>query len=154
MSLQDAEPARVAKEIRRVIDAIKASVKRRGQGRDGRPAGAEGSAGGAAGGHEGAGALLHPSMADVYRRKVTDLATGLESEDVEVREPARSEIRARITTIVIPEGNKKMQVTRNLGEMLAIAAIGRDRSTQAAVAHNGCGGSQPLWATAMYRVAS
>jgi hypothetical protein len=44
---------------------------------------------------------------------------------------------------MIPEGDAKLQVIGNLGEMLAMAASGQDKSTLAAVAHSGCGGSQP-----------
>jgi len=84
--------------------------------------------------------LLHPSMTDVYRLKVAQLAKALDCDDVELRESARSEIRALITTIVIPKGEAPLQLTGNLGEMLAIAAGGPDRSTLAAVAYSGCGG--------------
>jgi isopenicillin N synthase-like dioxygenase len=45
-----------------------------------------------------------------------------------------------VTAIVIPEGDAKLRVEGNLGEMLAIAASGRIRSTLAAVANSGCGG--------------
>jgi hypothetical protein len=84
-------------------------------------------------------------MADVYRRKVAQLAKALESQDVEhveERESTRSEIRPLITTTVIPEKDAKLQVTGNLGEMLAMAASGPAKSALAPVAHNGCGGVQ------------
>jgi hypothetical protein len=140
----NAELTRVAKEIRGVIDAIKAGVpgaevKAEMEGLQARKAALEAQLESMTQPEP----LLHPSMADVYRRKATQLATALESEDVDVREPARSEIRALITTIVIPAGDAMLQVTGNLGEMLAMAASGPDRSTLAAVAHSGCGGAQP-----------
>jgi hypothetical protein len=137
------ELARVAKEIRGVIDAIKAGVpgaevKAEMEGLQVRKAALEAQLESM----KEPEPLLHPSMADVYRRTVAQLATALESADVEARESARSEIRALITTIVIPEGDGKLQVTGNLGEMLAAAASGRGPSTLAAVAHSGCGGAQ------------
>ena len=87
--------------------------------------------------------LLHPGMAPVYRKEVAELASALDSADVEERESARTAIRVLLTAIVIPEGDAKLRVEGNLGEMLAIAASGRIRSTLAAVAKSGCGGLQP-----------
>jgi hypothetical protein len=101
------ELARVAKEIRGVIDAIKAGVpgaevKAEMEGLQARKAALEAQLESM----KEPEPLLHPTMADVYRRKVTQLAKALESADVEVREPARSEIRALITTIVVPRATQ------------------------------------------------
>ena len=79
-------------------------------------------------------------MAAVYRHRVAGLVSALDSAEVEERESARTEIRVLLTAIVIPEGDAKLRVEGTLGEMLAIAASGRIRSTLAAVANNGCGG--------------
>lgn len=84
--------------------------------------------------------LLHPGMAAVYRKKVAELVRAVDSAEVEERESARTEVRVLITAIVIPEGDAKLRVEGNLGEMLAITASGPNRSTLAAVAHSGCGG--------------
>ena len=93
--------------------------------------------------------LLHPGMAAVYRKKVAELVSALDSADVEERESARTEIRVLVTAIVVPEDDAKLRVEGNLGEMLAIAASGRIRSTLAAVAKSGCGGSQPTLSAAL-----
>jgi hypothetical protein len=88
--------------------------------------------------------LLHPSMADVYRTKVEQLASALQADDVEQREAGRSGLRGLITKIVIPRGGGLLRVFGNLGEMLATAASGRDVSGLAAVAQSGCGGVQGI----------
>ena len=51
--------------------------------------------------------LLHPSMRDVYRSKVGQLAAALEHADVEQREGARSALRGFIEKIVIPADETK-----------------------------------------------
>ena len=46
--------------------------------------------------------LLHPSMGDLYRTKVEQLATSLESVDEIERERAKEAVRGFIEKIVIP----------------------------------------------------
>jgi hypothetical protein len=58
-------------------------------------------------------------------------------------------IRVLLTKIIIPEDDAMLRVEGNLGEMLAIAASGRIRSTLSAVANSGCGGSQPTLSAAL-----
>jgi site-specific DNA recombinase len=74
--------------------------------------------------------LLHPSMADVYRRKVTELCGALEDE--ESRIAAGDAIRTLIDTILLePDGNQlKITLKGNLAGMLAAARDGK-RSPEA-----------------------
>ena len=132
---------RVTRGIRKVIDAIKAGVpgpelKTEMEDLQARK--------GALHAHlkvmEEPEPLLHPSMRDVYRGKVEQLAAALEHEDLEQREAARSALRGFITAIVIPPGDALLTVRGDLGKMLAAAASGRDGSALAAVAYDGCGG--------------
>ncbi len=58
--------------------------------------------------------LLHPGIAAVYRKKVVELVSALDSADVEARESARTEIRVLTTAIVFPEGDEKLRVEGNL----------------------------------------
>jgi hypothetical protein len=53
---------------------------------------------------------------------------------------ARQALRGFLEKIVIPSGNGLLQVVGNFGEMLKAAAA---RNRSAAVAYDGCGGSQP-----------
>jgi hypothetical protein len=85
---------------------------------------------------------FHPSMARVFAHKVRALADGLEHEELEQRESARSALRGFIDRIVIPPGDGLLQVVGNLGEMLTTAADGRSNS--AAVGNGGCGGSPQI----------
>jgi hypothetical protein len=65
--------------------------------------------------------LLHPRMADVYREKVWNLCSALESEDS--RTGAVDAIRALIETILLePDGHKlKITVKGDLAGMLTAA---------------------------------
>ncbi len=83
--------------------------------------------------------LLHPSMADVYRAKVHDLAAALQHEDEEQREQARAALRGFIDRIVIPPGDDLLQVVGNFGVMLDAAAE-RETPGRQAVGYVGCGG--------------
>jgi hypothetical protein len=49
-------------------------------------------------------------MAAVYRKKVAELVSVVESADVEARESARTENRVLVTKIVLPTGDAKLQV--------------------------------------------
>lgn len=80
---------------------------------------------------------LHPQMAEVFRRKATTLAAGLEHD--EQRDAARQALRGFLDKIVIPPGDGLLQVVGNLGSMLA-AAQGRAQSGTNAVGYVGCGG--------------
>jgi hypothetical protein len=73
---------------------------------------------------------LHPRMAEVFRQKVTTLAAGLEQD--EQRDAARQALRGLLHSIVIPPGDGLLQVTGNLGLMLATAA-GQRMSSHLAV---------------------
>ena len=84
--------------------------------------------------------LLHPSMADVYRKKVEQLAEALEHEDEAQRSAAREGLRDFVTAIIIPQGNELLTVKGDLGRMLAAVASGVGRSTLATAAQSGCGG--------------
>jgi len=94
---------------------------------------------------------LHPNMAEVFRKKATTLAAGL--EDDEQRDAARQALRGFIDKIVIPPGDGLLQVVGNLGAMLA-AAQGRQQPSTRAVGYVGCGGTQPSIPTALYVVAA
>lgn len=91
-------------------------------------------------------ALLR-QMAEIFRRKATTLAAGLEHD--EQRDAARQALRGFLDKIVIPPGEGLLQVVGNLGSMLA-AAQGRSK----AVACVGCGGVQPPIPTELYVVAA
>ena len=88
---------------------------------------------------------LHPKMADVFREKATTLAAGLEHD--EQRDAARLALREFLDKIVIPPGDGLLQVTGNVGSMLA-AAQGRVANSMA-VGNVGCGGSQPPLSAAL-----
>ena len=60
---------------------------------------------------------LHPRMAEVFRQKATTLAAGLEHD--ERRDAARQALRGFLQSIIIPPGDGLLQVTGNLGSMLA-----------------------------------
>jgi hypothetical protein len=79
-------------------------------------------------------------MAEVFRQKATTLAAGLEHD--EQRDAARQALRRFLQSIIIPPGDGLLQVTGNLGAMLA-AAAGQKMPGRHAVAYVGCGGSQP-----------
>ena len=83
---------------------------------------------------------MHPQMAEVFRRKATTLAAGLEHD--EQRDAAREALRGFLQSIIIPPGDGMLQVTGNLGAMLT-AAAGQKVPGRYAVANVGCGGSQP-----------
>jgi site-specific DNA recombinase len=85
---------------------------------------------------------LHPKMAEVFERQITQLAQALEHDDLEQRTAARETVRGFIDRIVIPPGDELLQVVGNLGEMLT-AAGARNGST-AAVGNGGCGGPQQI----------
>ena len=78
---------------------------------------------------------LHPHMAEVFRRKATDLAAGLEHD--EHREAAREALRGFLDRIVIPPDDGLLQVEGNFGKMLTAAG---GQAVAAAVGHVGCGG--------------
>ena len=65
--------------------------------------------------------LLHPSMADLYRTKVEQLAAALQGEDT--RMEASEALRGLIESIVlIPEkGQLRIELRGNLAAMLAVA---------------------------------
>jgi site-specific DNA recombinase len=65
---------------------------------------------------------LYPNMAEVFRQKATTLAAGLEHN--EQRDAAREALRGFLQSITIPPGDGLLQVTGNLGVMLA-AAVGQ-----------------------------
>lgn len=94
---------------------------------------------------------LHPQMADVFRKKATTLAAGLEHD--EQRDAARQALRGFLERIEIPPGDGLLRVIGNLGAMLT-AAQGRARSQTSMVVNDGCGGSQPSIPTALYIVAA
>ena len=84
---------------------------------------------------------LHPQMADVFRKKATMLAAGLEHD--EQRDAARQALRGFLERIEIPPGDGLLRVVGNLGSMLT-AAQGRAQSqVTMAVVNDGCGGTQP-----------
>ena len=78
-----------------------------------------------------------PHMAEVFREKVTTLAAGLEHDNHP--EAARQAVRGLMESIIIPPGDGLLQVTGNLGAMLATAA-GQKMPRREAVANVGCGG--------------
>jgi site-specific DNA recombinase len=78
---------------------------------------------------------LHPQMAEVYRRKATTLAAGLEHD--EQRDAARQALRGFLDRIVIPPGEGCLQVVGNLGSMLARRKAEANRARRPSV---GCGG--------------
>lgn len=80
---------------------------------------------------------LHPQMAEVFRQKATTLASGLEHD--EHRDAARQALRGFLQSIIIPPGEGLLQVTGNLGAMLATAA-GQKIPGRYSVANVGCGG--------------
>ena len=65
--------------------------------------------------------LLHPSMADLYRTKVEDLAAALQREDTRLE--ASEMLRGLIDSIVLmPEkGQLRIELRGNLAAMLAVA---------------------------------
>lgn len=79
---------------------------------------------------------LHPSMAQVFERKIGQLAAALEHEDAELRETARQALRGFIDRIMIPPGDALLQVIGNFGEMLTAAGA----PVTTAVGNGGCGG--------------
>jgi len=85
--------------------------------------------------------LLHPSMGDLYRTRVEELAAAIEADDEIERQRAKESLRAFIEKIVIPvDASQPVMVFGDLGKMLAAAANWPDGSTLAAVAYVGCGG--------------
>ena len=84
---------------------------------------------------------LHPQMGEVFRQKATTLAAGLEHD--ERRDAARQALRGFLQSIIIPPGDGLLQVTGNLGVMLATAA-GQKMPGRHAVANVGCGGPQQI----------
>jgi site-specific DNA recombinase len=86
---------------------------------------------------EPAAPALHPKMADVFERKIRQLAAALEHEDAELRETARQTLRGFIDRIVIPPGDALLQVVGKLGDMLTAAGAPREA---AAVGDESCGG--------------
>ncbi len=70
---------------------------------------------------EGAAPLVHPSMADVYRKKVEQLAGALQSEDS--RTEASEALRTLIDSIVLtPDGSQlRIEVRGSLATMLTLA---------------------------------
>jgi len=64
--------------------------------------------------------LLHPSMADLYRSKVEELAAALQREDTRLE--ASETLRGLIDSIVlIPEGQLRIELKGNLAAMLTAA---------------------------------
>src|SRR2546428_2885645 len=98
--------------------------------------------------------LLHPSMADLYRTKVEQLAAALQREDSRIE--ASETLRGLIDSIVVtPEGGQlRIELRGNL------AAMFERRPTNETVAGTwrparagtvGCGGSQPPLLAALER---
>ena len=65
--------------------------------------------------------LLHPSMADLYRSKVEDLASALQREDTRLE--ASEMLRGLIDSIVLipDEGQLRIELRGNLAAMLTAA---------------------------------
>jgi hypothetical protein len=131
------ELATVVREIRKVIQAIK----------DGVPGAAVRDEMGALEARKAALTIalaeppvpaLHPNMAEIFRRKATTLAAGLEHDGQ--RDAAREALRGFLEKIVIPPGDGLLQVVGNVGAMLT-AAQGRTANGRA-VGYGGCGGAQ------------
>ena len=70
---------------------------------------------------EGPPPLLHPSMADLYRAKVEELASALQREDTRVQ--ASEMLRGLIDSIVLTpdEGRLRVELRGNLAAMLTAA---------------------------------
>jgi site-specific DNA recombinase len=91
---------------------------------------------------------LHPSMAALYRQKVTAVAAALDHPDEGAREEARDTLRGFIAAIVIPpEG--LLPVRGDLGAMLTVAGGDAMGAALRTVASVGCGGSQPTLSAAV-----
>jgi site-specific DNA recombinase len=132
------ELERVGRDIRKVIDAIKAGVpgeelKTEMENLQARKTALLAQMATL----EEPGPLLHPSMADVYRASVEQLAAALEADDEVERTRAREAVRSLITAIVIPPGKGLLTVKGNLGKMLEMAGV---RNASARVGYDGCGG--------------
>jgi DNA invertase Pin-like site-specific DNA recombinase len=85
--------------------------------------------------------LLHPSMAVAYRVSVEQLAAALQADDEVERSRAREAVRALIEQVVIPPGDGLLRVVGNLGKMLEAAG---GQPATGGVAYVGCGGSPPI----------
>jgi site-specific DNA recombinase len=72
---------------------------------------------------EGPAPLLHPKMAEIYRRKVTDLHAAL-NDDEATRAEAADILRSLIDAIIlVPEGNElKIELRGDLAGILNVAA--------------------------------
>jgi len=81
-------------------------------------------------------------MAEVYRQKVESLAAAHAHEDDALRVGAGGAARVHRPHL-IPPGNGFLEVSGDLGRMLAAAAGERLGAELGAVVIAGCGGSQP-----------
>lgn len=79
-------------------------------------------------------------MATVYREKVEHLAAALAHEDETQRVTARETLRGFVEAIVIPPGDRLLEVRGDLGRMLRSAGGDRETIELADVAQGGCGG--------------
>ena len=73
---------------------------------------------------------LHPKMADIFREKATTIVAGLEHDDQ--RDAARLVLRGFLDKIIVPPGDKLLQVVGNVEAMLA-AAQARGANSKAVV---------------------
>ena len=63
---------------------------------------------------------LHPDLAEVYRRKVGELAAELQGDAA--RDAARQTLRSLLESITVPPGKELLVVRGNVAAMLAVAA--------------------------------
>ena len=83
--------------------------------------------------------VLHPRMADEFRRRAEVLASGISGDSEQERERARETLRGFVDRIIIPPGSGELRLVGDLGEMLT-AAAGWDGAALSAVVTSGCGG--------------
>jgi site-specific DNA recombinase len=120
------ELARIVGQIERAVDAIvagtaSAALKGRLEDLERRKAALEDELAGA----EAPAPRLHPSLADLYRERIADLARVLAADDAaETREVVRGLVEA---IRLIPEGERlRIEVRGELGAILRLAEGARD----------------------------
>ncbi len=125
-----AELPKIVRQIRGIIEAIKdglyqSSMKAEMERLEGRKAELEHALAEA----EAPPPLLHPSLAEVYRQKVTTLADALTREDT--RDNAAEIIRSLVSAIVLTPEDGKLAITLqgDLAAMLSHAAHNKKPST-------------------------
>jgi hypothetical protein len=96
--------------------------------------------------------LLHPSIADLYRSKVEELASALQREDTRLQ--ASEMLRGLIDSIVLipDEGQLRIELRGNLAAMLTAAQQTKrspDTGDLLVPVQIGCGGSQPTLSAAL-----